>query len=135
MEVIIWVATIVVIILLIGNYMVRKRENLYRKGLSTAMESMDAYNYKDSQIYKNRVDVIEENGLAAALMNVITENRIVLMEYTSIHAATFFLRPLVKDAEAIFLIKYAVAHGYGDEFQELSKYGKFIDDMVNSTHK
>lgn len=122
MEIVWSIVGILGILFLIGNLMVRGKIKRYKQALSDAIEMLDTQEYKQSNSYKERIKIIEENGITASINDFMSKLRIKVMQEYKI-APDFFKNTSVQEAEIQFMMKYALVHGYADEFQRNIEMG------------
>lgn len=125
------IGVVAVGIFILGFFGIKKNVNRYRNLLQTVMNQMDERGYKNSNIYKERMEAIKEQGLSESMLNVMTHIRELVMRDFNV-APSFFSNPDVLNIQNLFMMKYAIAHGYGDEFQRSMVLGKEIEDIMAS---
>lgn len=129
MEILLWIAGIFGVIWLVGAYLTNKNVSRYSYAINSAVNFMDSGNYKDTEIYKSRLNALKEQGWSETSLNLLTEIRTLMVREHGVNAS-FFSRPDVTNLEHLFLMKYAVAHGYAEQFQNSMVLGKQIEDML-----
>ncbi len=112
-----------------GTTSIKRKVNSYRNALQHGMNAMDSSSYKETTIYKDRISALEEQGFPITIQNFFTDMREAFRkEYNVI--PEFFKRDDVLNIEYLFVMKYAIVHGYADEFQETMVIGKVVEDMM-----
>jgi hypothetical protein len=123
------IGVVVVGIWLLGAISLNRNVSRYRNTLQLVINTMDEPNYKDTEIYKERVAALKEQGWVETSLNLMQDLRTLTTQEFNVVPA-FFKRDDVLNIEYLFIMKYAVAHGYADEFQRSMVLGKKIEKMM-----
>lgn len=133
-EVVLVIAGIVVAVWLVRAYVTNKNVARYRNALQAVVESMDNSNYKDTPIYKVRMEALEQQGWTETSFNLLNDLRTFMIQEYSV-SQSFFSRPDVYNIEYLFIMKYAVVHEYTEEFQHEMVMGKFATELLGREKK
>lgn len=129
MEIVLIIVGIVVALWLFGAYTLNKKFQRYSRAIHIVINFMDSSNYKKTPIYKARMEALEQQGWTTTCFNLIQEMRFGMIRDLDV-SASFFSRPDVLNLEHLFIMKYAVAHGYAEEFQQDMVEGKALEDLM-----
>jgi len=129
MEVLAFVGGVVVFSYLIWFIGYVKKGHRYINLLNQLAEQFDTYEYKSSEIYKERLKYIEEVGLSKAISDLIFEIRLTVANHYNMSPRDFNGNA-IKNAENQYIMRYVIAHGKSDEFQNIMTIGKEISDFM-----
>jgi len=130
MEFLVFIGLLVVAWIVIGFILSVLRSSRYINGLASISDMMDNHEYKGSDIYNKRVKHIEDVGLATVLAEIIDEARYMAITHINMNPK-HFTGSAIKNAENQYMMRYATAHGQGDEFQSIMRVGKEMQDIIN----
>lgn len=130
MEVLLVIVGIIGVIFLLGLYGINKDVARYRDAINQTIDFFDSKDYKQTEIYKVRMEALKELGWTEVSLNLLEEIRMLMITAYKVHPE-FFLKKEVNDLEHLFLMKYAIVHGCVDDYQRNIALGKTISKYIN----
>lgn len=115
----------VIQVLILSNKVTR-----YKNILNQVADIFEAKEYKNSEIYKKRMDYIEEVGLPTALVDLINDTRSLAIQKLRMNPYDFGNNESILLTEDKFAMRYAFVHGKAEEFKETLEMGRELQKFM-----
>jgi hypothetical protein len=105
-----------------------KKGSSYINLLNDFANEFDLYQYRNSDVYQKRVDYIKEKGLPTVVNEILTHARVIAAQKFQMNLNDFGGQA-IRNAENQFVMRYAIAHGAAEEFQDIMTMGAEFEKL------
>ncbi len=136
MEILLIIGGVIFVFFVIQVLLSSNKASRYKNILNQVADTFEAEGYKYSDIYKKRIDHLEEVGVASLTLELINDARNLAVQNLGMKPYDFSNNESIVLTEEKYVMKYFFAHGKAEEFKDMLEMGgKLQKIMEKSKHR
>lgn len=123
MEILLIIGAVLFVFFVIQVLLSANKASKYKNGLNQVADIFEQEGYKSSEIYRKRINRIEEVGIATVALELINEARYLGIQNLGMKPYEFSNNESIVLTEEKYVMKYFFTHGKAEEFNEMLEMG------------